>query len=63
MEKLEPFIQTQTGRLYSITADELLLKNHLIQTIYGERGEVRGYEITPIGKLMWSLWKLAEELK
>ncbi|RLI78833.1 hypothetical protein DRP05_05930 [Archaeoglobales archaeon] len=50
MEKLEPFIRTQSGRLYSTTADELLLKNHLIQPIHGERGEVRGYEITPIGK-------------
>ena len=63
MEKLEPFIQTRSGRLYSIVADELLLKNHLIQPIYGKRGEVRGYEITPIGKLMWSLWKVTEELK
>lgn len=63
MEKLEPFIQTQSGRLYSVSADEVLLKNHLIQPIYGEHGEVKGYEITPIGKLMWNLWKVIEELK
>ncbi len=64
MEKLEPFIQTQSGRIYDVRkADELLLKNHLIQPIHGERGEVRGYEITSIGKLMWNLWRVAEELK
>ena len=63
MEKLGSFIQTRSGRLYSITADELLLKNYLIQPIHGERGEVRGYEITPIGKLVWNLRKVIEELK
>lgn len=63
IEKLEPFIQTQSGRLYLRAADESLLKNHLIQPIHGERGEVRGYEITPIGRLMWNLWKVAEKLK
>ena len=63
MEKLEPFIQTQSGRLYSVTTDELLLKNHLIQPIYGERGEVRGYKVTSIGWLMWNLRKVIEELK
>jgi putative CRISPR-associated protein (TIGR02619 family) len=63
VEKLEPFIQTQSGRLYSMLADELLLKNHLIQPIHGERGEIRGYGITSIGKLMWSLWRVVEELK
>jgi putative CRISPR-associated protein (TIGR02619 family) len=62
MEKLESF-NTQSGRVYSKTADDVLLKNHLIQPIYGKHGEIRGYEITPLGRLVWSLSKMTEELK
>jgi len=63
IEKLKPFIESQSGRVFVKRIDELLLKNNLVQPIFDRYGIIKGYEITPIGKLMWKIWKTMEGLK